>query len=462
MAVTACPSTSFTSRAGILLALTAALLVTFAVCLTGQAHATTTCDLYAAPTGSDSATGTVTQPFASVQHLADTLTAGQIGCVRSGAYTQNVTITHAGSPGAPITITSYPGERATLTGRLWVHQGADYVTVSAMNLNGRNANNLPSPDINAAHTTFTANDVTDEHTAICFDLGSDTTYGRATNTLIQRNRIHDCGTLPAANHDHGIYVESSTGAQILENVIYNNADRGIQLYPDAQQTTVEHNIIDSNGEDIIFSGDFGTASSNNTVANNLITNATIRADIESWYPAGNPVGQDNTVHNNCVWGGVTATIQTAEIGFTATDNNTTANPQYVNPTTGDYRINSTSPCANLLTNTTTPAQPFTTTSTSVVAYTNASGTSTVTSSASAGETTTTAISSGTTSSPTTASSGTSSRSTAVSSGTTKTRRHHHHSSRLASASSKRSSVRHHRHRRHRARHAATRKHSVRH
>ncbi|HWY17304.1 MAG TPA: hypothetical protein VNY27_01195, partial [Solirubrobacteraceae bacterium] len=47
---------------------------------------------------------------------------------------------------------------------------------------------------------------------------------------------------------------------------------------------------------------------------------------------------------------------------------TTANPQYANPNTGDYRINNTSPCANQLTNTNTPTQPLTTTSTTT--YTN--------------------------------------------------------------------------------------------
>jgi parallel beta-helix repeat protein len=373
MAATACPPTSPTgvstspiTAGNRVLALASSMLVAlFAVAsaLAGPARAASTvCDLYAATNGSDSAPGTLAQPFATVQRLADTLHPGQTGCLRNGTYTQDVTITHTGSASAPITLTSYPGERATLTGRLWIHQGADYTTVSNMNLDGRNTNNLPSPDINAAHTTFTANEVTDEHTAICFDIGSDTTYGRASDTIIQRNRIHDCGALPAANHDHGIYIESSTGAQILENVIYNNADRGIQLYPDAQQTIIEHNIIDANGEGIIFSGDYGTASNNNTVAHNLITNSTLRADIESWYPPGNPTGQGNTVHDNCIWGGTTGTIQTTPTGFTAT-NNTTANPQYANPATGDYRINNTSPCANQLTNTTTPTQPLTTTST---------------------------------------------------------------------------------------------------
>jgi parallel beta-helix repeat protein len=449
MAVTACPpagSASRTHPAGILAALATTVLLLLTV-PAGQARAGPTCDLYADPAGSDSAPGTLTQPFASIQHLSDALSVGQTGCVRGGVYTQDVTITHAGAPAAPITITSYPGERATLTGRLWVHQGADYVIVSGMNLNGKNASDLPSPDINAAHTTFTANDVTNEHTAICFDLGSDTTYGRASDTIIKGNRIHDCGTLPAGNHDHGIYVESSTGAQILENVIYNNADRGIQLYPDAQQTVVERNIVDSNGEGIIFSGDFGTASDNNTVAHNLITNAKLRDNLESWYPAGNPTGQGNAVHDNCVWGGAKGIIETPETGFTAT-NNTTANPQYVNPSAGDYRISSsTGPCAALLANTTTPTQPFATTITNTTNGT--SGTS-----GSSGETiapTTplgtsgTSGSSGETIAPTT-SLGTSSTATtstgASSSRTTTTKHHHHHSARTAVAARTRVAVNH--------------------
>jgi len=377
-------ATGSAGRCFALLTFTGVLVVMLIVLSASQARAdSSACDLYVAPGGSDNNPGNANEPFASVQHLANTLNPGQTGCIR-GNYTENVTVTNSGAAGAPITITSYPGERATLTGRLWIHQNANYVTVSNMNLDGRNTNELPSPDIDAANTTFTTDDITNEHTAICFDIGSDTTYGHATNTLIQANRIHDCGKLPAANHDHGIYIESSTGAQILENVIYDNSDRGIQLYPNAQQTTIEHNIIDSNGEGIIFSGDFGTASSNNTITNNLITNSTQRADIESWYPTGNPIGENNTVTHNCVWGGTTGTIETNPNGFTAT-NNTTNNPEYANPTTGDYRINNNSPCANLLTNTNTPTQPFTTTSTTTyTSETNSSGDSTSGSSTSGG------------------------------------------------------------------------------
>ena len=48
-----------------------------------------------------------------------------------------------------MTLKSYPGERATLVGRLYIRRQAPYVTVANLNLNGRNAQTLPSPDIAA-------------------------------------------------------------------------------------------------------------------------------------------------------------------------------------------------------------------------------------------------------------------------------------------------------------------------
>lgn len=339
---------------------------------TAVAHAelgSPSCGLYVAPGGSDGGSGSVEHPFATVAHLAASLSPGQTGCVRGGNYSENVTIERSGSATAPIAISSYPGERATLTGRLWLHQGANYVTVENMNLNGRNSASLPSPTVNGDNDRFLGNDVTDEHTEICFVVGS--AWGRAQNTLIQGNRIHDCGMIPSRNQDHGIYVDEADNTQILDNVIYHNTDRGVQLYPNAQGTTIERNIIDSNGEGILFGGSSGNASSNTTVKDNLITNAQIRYDVESWYPAGNPTGQNNTVQDNCVWGGAYGTIQTGSTGFQATSN-ITANPNYANPATGDYRVASTSPCATLLSTDTIPTQPFTTTSTTTYPFTPAS------------------------------------------------------------------------------------------
>jgi parallel beta-helix repeat protein len=242
-------------------------------------------------------------------------------------------------------LASYPGERATVVGRFWIAKGADYVTVEGLNLDGVNSGRLPSPTVNGDYATFSHDDVTNDHTAICFDLG-DHEYGVATGTVITDDRVHGCGQLPAANHQHGIYVAAARDTTIAWNLIYDNADRGIQLYPDAQNTTVDHNVIDDNGEGIIFSGDEGYASSGAEVYDNLITGAVIRHDVESWYPAGNPVGTANVVRQNCVWGGKEGTIDTSGGGYTATGN-TVANPQYVDAAAHDYHLKSTSPCLSI-------------------------------------------------------------------------------------------------------------------
>ena len=287
-----------------------------------NAGSTATCNLYASTVGQDTNPGSQVAPFRSAQRLVNSLSAGMTGCLRAGTFSGDVKISKSGQAGSPITVRSFPGERASVVGRLWVASTADHVVISDLLLNGKNSAHLPSPTINAYDVTFSGNEVTNEHTGICFVVGS--TYGRADRALISGNRIHDCGRLPSTNKDHGIYVGASTGSQIVGNQIYNNADRGIQLYPDAQRTLIRYNIIDRNGEGIIFSGDFGLTSSDNTVEYNTITNSKIRYNVESYYPAGNPIGRNNVVRYNCIGGGARAYqnggIETPTVGFVTNTN----------------------------------------------------------------------------------------------------------------------------------------------
>jgi parallel beta-helix repeat protein len=197
---------------------------------------------------------------------------------------------------------------------------------------------------------FRRNDVTNNHTAICFNLGH-STYGEANGTIIESNRIHHCGVLPAANHDHGIYVSRASNTVIRGNWIYENADRGIQLYPNAQNTTVTANVIDSNGQGIIFGGLGTDSSDHNRIEGNVITNSKLRYNVESYYDTGTPPGEDNPVTHNCISGGVRDSanggIATPNIGFTATANLTTA-PAFVNRAAGDYRLAAGNPCRGLI------------------------------------------------------------------------------------------------------------------
>src|SRR4029078_13399210 len=80
-----------------------------------------------------------------VAKLANSLRPGQTGCLRAGVYRGRVKIRQGGRRGAPTTIRNYPGERATVRGRIHVANSANHVAIRQLFLDGRNRARLPSP-----------------------------------------------------------------------------------------------------------------------------------------------------------------------------------------------------------------------------------------------------------------------------------------------------------------------------
>lgn len=312
------------------------------------AAATPGCTLYASPAGSDANSGSATTPFATVTKLVTALSAGQTGCLDAGTFVGDVSIYHGGQSGAPITLTSTdPATPATIKGRLTTFGGADWLTFSQLVLDGINASGLPSPTVGSQHVTFSHVDVTNEHTAICFDLINSSQWGVSRDVTIDSSRIHDCGRLPfgSTNNDHGIYV-AGFNATITNNYIYDNTDRGVQLRG-AQGAVVQHNVIEGNGEGVIF-GDL--SASNNDVSYNVVADSVVRSNAESWW-GSTPVGTGNSFHDNCVWAtnanayyDTNGGINLSGGGYTAS-NNRIANPLYVNALAANYAVGSASGCA---------------------------------------------------------------------------------------------------------------------
>lgn len=206
-------------------------------------------------------------------------------CLRGGVYrTGDVYLRRRG-----MTITSVPGERAVWQGRIVVR--ASRVTLERLTLDGTTAgsHSLPNPTINGSDFTLRDSDVTNRN-GICVHPRDG---GRVTplRFLVERNRIHDCGRRPRTNHDHGIYVAAGTG-EIRWNAVFENADRGIQLYPAARDVRVSGNTLDGNGEGI----NFGASAADNVVTDNLITNSRVRWNVEYH----DLFGRGNQVTSNCL------------------------------------------------------------------------------------------------------------------------------------------------------------------
>src|SRR5215216_1998562 len=244
------------------------------------------CDTYASTDGADRQTGTLRAPYRSVARLVERTEAGQTACLLGGTFVGDVSIRRGGSPGRALTLTSAPGYRARILGVVYVADTADDVVISNLDLDGRNDHASPSPQINGDRVTLRGNDITNAHTAICVILGgSFERYGRPVGPVVTGNRIHDCGRLPPTRHDHGIYVEGTDGARIVDNLVYDNADWGIHLYPSAQRSYIAHNVVDGNGHGVLFASERARneysrahAPDDNHVEHNVLSNSTIGYD----------------------------------------------------------------------------------------------------------------------------------------------------------------------------------------
>jgi hypothetical protein len=309
------------------------------------------CTRYASPSGSKPYRSV---PYRSVQALVDSLRPGQTGCLRPGLYRGNVVFRRGGRGDARrITLSGARGGRAVLLGTVEVVRGADFVTISNLHLNGRGVPGIPSPQVNGNDVTLRNLDITNEHTGICIVVGGAAgTFGTAWRTKIEHSRIHDCGRLPPGHFDHGIYLAHSRYATITDTYIYDNADWGVHLFPDAQNSTIQHNVVDGNGSGLIVAGTGALASSDNVIAYNVVSNSTDGSSrgrtgnnygynvTSFWGPA---VGVRNVVTHNCVWGGTSGNVNSVNGGFAASDN-VEADPRYVSRIAKDFRLRPGSPC----------------------------------------------------------------------------------------------------------------------
>jgi len=72
---------------------------------------------YVSKSGSDSnPCGTYTAPWLTIQHAANTVTAGATVYVEAGVYNESVNFPNSGTASSPITFASYPGQTATIDG----------------------------------------------------------------------------------------------------------------------------------------------------------------------------------------------------------------------------------------------------------------------------------------------------------------------------------------------------------
>ncbi len=348
-----------------------------------DAHADAACDKYADPTnGNDANSGaTPQQALQSPIALLNALAPGQEGCLTDGAtFTLGGgdAITAAGgTPGLPITLRpTTPGARVTIsaaTGFEFQTAGHDIV-FRDINFRRPTGGGGSLLQINGDRTTLDGVDLTYPYN-ICLDVGGDPRHGDTDPTedfVLRNSRIHDCGSsygpphIPNDSGVHGIYAEflrdgtdagatsDSYSAVIEDNLIYANHNRGIQLYPDADDTLIRRNVFYGNGANVNIGSDTPTiASERNTFVDNIISESTLDGLAAGGFVGdtnevlGNLVGVENPanhVDGNCINNTAHPTSLYAGPGFTHVNNIENQSPGFANPGAGDFTLASNSPC----------------------------------------------------------------------------------------------------------------------
>jgi hypothetical protein len=309
-----------------------------------RAHAAAPCDRYAAPKGSRRGRGTRAHPYGSLGRLVRGLRRGQVGCLMAGRYRHRGVVSMRR---AATTLRPLGKAHVTIDGAIWVLSGARGARITGLTLTSHDPVYSIPLKIQADDVSLDRNDITAARNISCVLIGSVRTG--VSHTLVELNRIRRCGR--TGKLAHLLYVTHSQGAVIRNNLLVGNGGGwAVHLYPDADGTLVEGNVIDSNKGGVIFAGDGGgDTSDGNVVRENVITNSGPRWNIEgSW--SGGPEGTGNLAQRNCLYSAGPGRPSGLGFvsGFEPSDNVVAKGPVYVDRAGGDYRLRPGTNCGAVL------------------------------------------------------------------------------------------------------------------
>ncbi|MGA7473456.1 MAG: Ig-like domain repeat protein [Candidatus Sulfotelmatobacter sp.] len=236
--------------------------------LAGQTGATR----YVSTKGSDSNPGTIGAPWLTIQHAANSVSAGGTVYVFGGVYNESVNFPASGTTSAPITFESYPGQTAVIDG----------TGVSCCTSNPPSSGNDTQGLINIVNQSY---------------------------LVLAGFEIRDFTTSNPAYTPAGVWITGSgTGIQLLNNLLHNittsseeNGNAfGIAVYG-TSQTPISHLVISGNEVYSLKTGNSESVNVDGNVTNFAITNNLVHDNdnigIDAiGYEGVGPVGHDEAMY----------------------------------------------------------------------------------------------------------------------------------------------------------------------
>lgn len=332
---------------------------------------------YVSPQGSDTNSGSASQPWFTLQKAANSVRAGDLVLVADGTYT-GMQVRADGTASAPITfradgqnvVVNAPNSSTPDNINL---EGADYVVID-----GFKVENAPRVGIRAVTSvgdvihgnTVTGSGLTGILTGFAVDVeisdnvssGALTQHGiyvsnsstADDNPVVRGNECFD-------NYQNGIQFNGDcnaggdgiiSGAVIEDNIVHHNNWKGLSLIS-LQNSLIRNNIIYDNGLSAGAGGihladqpGCGKPSSYNTVVNNTVDEPRITGIRMSNGSTG------NTIFNNVVVGPDGSKLIVDEVGGNDIDassnlETTSDTGLFVSPSTGDFRLAAQSAAVDL-------------------------------------------------------------------------------------------------------------------
>jgi hypothetical protein len=220
---------------------------------------------YVSTTGSDSAAGSLDQPFASLQHAHDLAKPGDTIYLRGGTYVldSGIHLTNDGTSGKPITVANYPGEHPVLDGS---KLSSEYSDGWPLELNNASWNHIKGLEISdgpegglmirgaSNSNIIEALDVHHNGRLSEWEGKGISLLGSGSNNLLLNNDSHDNRDLRGDNAD-GFQVSTTGSGNVLRgNRAWNNSDDGYDFFnvednSKAGALLIENNWAFNNGVD---------------------------------------------------------------------------------------------------------------------------------------------------------------------------------------------------------------------
>jgi hypothetical protein len=324
---------------------------------------------WVATSGDDQNDGTLQAPLASINEAVNRAAAGDIIYVQAGTYVENLYITTSGEPDKPIIISCAPGAlgKVTITPSQQFIQTCDPIYSAVINEHAVQYVWINGFIIQGPIGMAWAQEVPG-FCGIAWENGAG--FGcLATNNVIYRNphcglkeRGHGGTSILMegnvifgngfSNLDHGIYCPAND-CTMNGNIVFNNASWGIHAYSNPQRLQISKNLAVGNGSGgIVLAGDFCSVYNNvsayngvygilyygDQCADNIVMNNIFTFNQDDGGPYASPGPVRNTDDYNCYFPGKPGDL------LPAGPHEIYADPQFVSPATGDFRLKAESPC----------------------------------------------------------------------------------------------------------------------